>query len=501
LASCYFRLRSRIADGGVTIEQGKIGAARLADIVLAGGGVVCLLAFFYFVYWYVWTHQREFTGAAGIIIGIVLPGVLASALFASLRFRPACKVTLAILCISSVVSVYSSELLLLASRKFSAQFDTRTRLEVVTDLRKRGIDAVPAVFPSALWDYQRDGNVKSAISINGSEVLPLGGIAKKLTVMCNESGEWITYTSDEHGFNNPAGIWQSRDIGVAAVGDSFAFGACVPSDKNFVALIRRSHPATLNLGINGAGPLVELAAVKEFLPLFKPKVTLWFYLELNDQSDLNQEKGSVLLMRYLKDNYNQGLITRQNEIDQVLTKHVDTKRKLAEAKTAHEYLHYGLNIIKLSTVRTKLGWIYGTSKLEAPLGPDELQIRLFRELLQDARAFINTWKGKLYFVYLPAWQRYISPQSASDSRNAILALVRALNIPVIDIHQAFQAHGDPLRLFPFRQLGHYNEEGHRLVAETVLRYISSQPTPCEVSGSEPRECLVRNPHTQEQLAQ
>ena len=481
--------------------QPSIGTARLADIILVAGGVVCLLAFSYFVYFYVWTHEREFTGPASIITGIVLPGVLASALFASLRLRSAYKATLALFCVSLLFSVYTAELLLLAFQKFGAHFDGRTRLEVVADLRNRGIDAVPAVFPSVLWDDQRDGNVKSALSINGSEILPLGGIAKKLTVMCNESGEWITYRSDEHGFNNPEGIWQSRDISVAAVGDSFAFGACVPPDKNFVALIRRRYPATLNLGINGAGPLVELAAVKEFLAFFRPKVTLWFYLELNDQSELIQEKRSGLLMRYLKDNFNQGLITRQTEIDQVLTKHVDTNGKLAEAKKVHEYLNHGLNIMKLSTVRTKLGWVHGTSKVEASFESDELQIRLFREILQNAHAFVNTWNGMLYFVYLPAWQRYISPQPAGDHRDAILALVRGLDIPIIDIHQAFQAHGDPLRLFPFRQLGHYNDEGHRLVGETVLCYISSHSSLCELPGTLSRNCVVHVRYPNEQPVQ
>src|SRR5688572_7576802 len=154
-----------------TIARAKI-AARLAAIVLMAGGIVCLLAFFYFVYWYVWTHEREFTGAAGIVMGIVLPGVLASALFASLRLRPAYRVGLAIFCISLLFSVYGLELLLLALQKFGPHFDARTRLEVVAHLRNRGIDAVPAVFPSALWD-QRGGSVKSAISVNSSEVLPL----------------------------------------------------------------------------------------------------------------------------------------------------------------------------------------------------------------------------------------------------------------------------------------------------------------------------------------
>jgi hypothetical protein len=310
-------------------------------------------------------------------------------------------------------------------------------------------------------DLERDAN------LNSGSVLPLGGIARKLTVLCNETGEWITYRSDEHGFNNLEGIWQSRDISIAAVGDSFVFGKCVPSDKNFVSLIRRSYPATLNLGMNGAGPLKELAAVKEYLPHFKPKVTLWFYSELNDLSDLNQEKLSGILKRYLKGNFNQGLITRQTEIDQVLSHYAD--RKIAEANNPGAYLKDMLNIIKLSTVRTKSGLVSGTSKAEA----DELHIKLFREVLQDARAFVGTWNGLLYFVYLPAWQRYKGRQATSVNRDAILDLVRRLNIPVIDIHEAFQAHGDPLRLFPFRQQGHYNEEGHRLVAETILRHLSS----------------------------
>jgi hypothetical protein len=75
------------------------------------------------------------------------------------------------------------------------------------------------------------------------------------------------------------------------------------------------------------------------------------------------------------------------------------------------------------------------------------------------------------------------PWSVGENRDAILALVKGLNIPIIDIHQAFRAHADSLRLFPFRRPGHYNEEGHLLVAETVLRHLSSHSSGCEPSGS------------------
>ena len=48
----------------------------------------------------------------------------------------------------------------------------------------------------------------------------------------------------------------------------------------------------------------------------------------------------------------------------------------------------------------------------------------------------------------------------------------ALTIPVIDVEPAFQAHDDPLSLFPFRRFGHYNEQGNQIVADTILRVLS-----------------------------
>jgi lysophospholipase L1-like esterase len=119
----------------------------------------------------------------------------------------------------------------------------------------------------------------------------------------NENGPWVTYRSDEYGFHNPTGIWQSAPLDIAALGDSYTHGHCVPSDKNFVALIRRRFPATLNLGVSGNGPLLELATLKEYLLPLKPKIVLWFYYEGNDLSDLQNERQSALLRRYLHDDF------------------------------------------------------------------------------------------------------------------------------------------------------------------------------------------------------
>jgi hypothetical protein len=77
----------------------------------------------------------------------------------------------------------------------------------------------------------------------------------------------------------------------------------------------------------------------------------------------------------------------------------------------------------------------------------------------------------LYFVYLPSWERYARPNLLEEDRREILRVVEDLEIPVIDIHQAFQAHPDVLSLFPFRRSGHYNIEGNAVLADAVLKQL------------------------------
>jgi len=160
-------------------------------------------------------------------------------------------------------------------------FDTRTPLEVVIDLEQKGVVAFPFISPY---------NFTTAMPLlNNKEIFVLGGISNATTVYCNESGSYSIYESDEYGFNNPKGIWELDYLDIAVVGDSFAQGACVPPDKNAVALIRAIYPKTLNLGASGNGPLIELATIKEYLGAFKPKVVLWFYYEGNDLWDITPE--------------------------------------------------------------------------------------------------------------------------------------------------------------------------------------------------------------------
>jgi hypothetical protein len=92
-------------------------------------------------------------------------------------------------------------------------------------------------------------------------------------------------------------------VELPAVGDSYTHGGCVPPGTEFVGLIREQYARTLNLGMRGSGPLLELAQIKEYLLALKPTIVLWFYYEGNDLSNLNIEKRSALLRRYLEDRF------------------------------------------------------------------------------------------------------------------------------------------------------------------------------------------------------
>ncbi len=478
-------------------------AARVAGILFIGGAVFCVLVAGYFFYYYSWTQQRCFSSWAGPLLSYGLPLGLAGLLVAALWFRPAYKLNLALLLISTGMAICLAELLFIltkpasfaemrdqarqkAARAGGMDFDTRSRLQVVLDLQRAGIDAIPAIAPSMLLRPGENGNVKSDIAIDGTEVLPLGGVANKVTVLCNETGTYLIYRSDEHGFHNPQGQWTDGHVDIVTLGDSFTQGFCVPSDKNFVALIRRRWPATLNLGNQGNGPLAMLATLKEYAQPFRPKVVLWFYFE-NDLMDLRLEKNSPLLLRYVESEFSQGLLSKQTEIDHALVAYVESAMAKSISQLEDQLagitrkprdirwlLTLPVEVIKLGTIRNRLGLVSGG--LCAPdAHPDAAsvaEIELFRTVLLKAQEAVSGWGGTLYFVFLPGWERYAGPQFANPNRGPVLTVARDLGLPVIDLHPIFQAHPDPLALFPFRQSGHYTEEGNRIVAEEVLRSIS-----------------------------
>jgi PAS domain S-box-containing protein len=481
------------------IAQPSQVLTKLADAILAAGGLLCLLAL---------SHVGYNYGAKAPLLFYALPGLLLATLLVSLlRLSAIRKITFAVLLCSVGASIYVSELLLnlwsvlpsaieyetrqmraRAAKDAGVNFDRRSREEVVDDLRRQGTDAVPSIFGQA---FLKGGD--NSIRIGGKEVLPLGGVSSKVVVLCNEAGRYVTYKSDGHGFSNPEEIWNKVPMSIAVLGDSFAHGYCVPPDQTFVARIRERYPATLNLGIEGNGPLLMLASLKEYASGFKPKTVLWFYFEGNDVEDLRAEAENPVLKNYLDPGaYRQGLMGRQAQLDNALLEYLEKLkskgvlvRGLEESWQVIENFEFSvgrvLKVAKLSELRERLGLVYGgaraaktkRARIASTGDRDRAIMELFKQILLNAKQEVGSWGGKLYFVYLPSWDPYGDPTRASPYRKRVLEIVKSVELPIIDVHETFTQQSDPLDLFPHRVRAHYTEQGNRLIAEQVLQFIAA----------------------------
>lgn len=482
---------------------------KAANAILVGGGVLSLLCLSYVVHRNGWTGSISLNGQLPHLLKYLFPLIAAALLFGSLRLRPSARVGLAIVLCSTALSLYAIELVVqlverLGSRerdtlwtpwnqhdldelvrlaqRYGVNYDTRSKFEVVSTLRSADPGVSPVIVPKALLTPQADGTLKSRIEINGHEVLPLGGISNRSTVFCNESGEWISYRSDEHGFHNPTGAWNRGDVDVAVLGDSYVQGVCVPSARNAVSLVRERYPATLNLGMLGNGPLMELALLKEYAAVFRPRVVLWVLYEENDFADLEGTRKSPLLMKYLDASYRQGLLALQPAIDKALDDYVADEmdqRSINDDETVARpggptFLTVARSILFLRSVRGRLGLaIDSNHRTDHRVVSDET-MDLLRKIFAEAKRTTAAWGGTLYLVYLPERQRYADRRAAvlnETNRIKTLSMAQELDIPVIDIHTAIQTHEDPLSLYPFRRRGHFNEDGYYLVAQSMLRSI------------------------------
>ena len=106
-------------------------------------------------------------------------------------------------------------------------FDTRTKLEVIDDLRKKNEKVYPLYIPSYFLNQKTE-----------NDLFPLSGVSESVNVVCNETGEWFIYNSDKYGFNNLNKNWKKK-IDIAVLGDSFVLGECV--NENFLELIKKKN--------------------------------------------------------------------------------------------------------------------------------------------------------------------------------------------------------------------------------------------------------------------
>jgi hypothetical protein len=364
------------------------------------------------------------------------------------------RVKIVLVLTALLVSIYASEIFLgFTSRVNDNKMNERKYLD---ELIKKDKNAVPRLIPGFFVESNGIG-VKN-------KIFPLAGISNRLTVHCNESGEMITYFSDRHGFNNPDSVWKNNPA-IITIGDSFTQGDCVPQSNTIASNLRNiTGQNVINLGMGGNGPLIEFATLAEYGRRVKSQYVLWIFFEGNDLFELATEQQSNILLSYLEGTYDQSLIFRQAEIDNALLHWLQAANHNRDSYTINDFFFLKrlrgllLSIIYQGTPKRNLNSTWP----------------LMNSILIEAKKMTNSWGGKFIFVYLPSYARYsgdLLDQDAYLDKKAVIESVRRLQIPVIDIHEDFLNDKDPLRFFPHRKNGHYNEEGYLMVSRSLAEKL------------------------------
>lgn len=408
------------------------------------------------------------------VLYTVIPAVFTAVFVFSLRWSDSYRVNFALMAFVLGFVVYAGEIIvgyMELYRNYNSFIRKKyDKLDLIEGMRARGTMVYPIFSSTGLLTRKR--------TLAGC--VPLGGISRATTVLGNESGTWIIYESDEHGFNNPLGLWDADSADVVSVGDSFVHGLAVEPGMDISSHIRKMYPLTLNVGYAGNGPLRDLAALIEYGARVRPRFVLWFYYE-NDFVDLRYTERGSIFYRYFEPGFSQRLMWKQAFIDSALSHIVNEslglefdRRKTGSGIRTHVIRtvlkdRSLFSIVALKALRKRAGILFP----EADDFTEELS--LFNDILVMANEYVEAWGGKLLFVYLPGKRNYFNPNRINPFKDNVLNLVERLGIPVIDIHRVFSAQSDPLALFPEGKGGHYNARGYRLAADTILEYIRAQP--------------------------
>lgn len=396
------------------------------------------------------------------IIISVLIFVYISTLFLSINF----KINILLSSITIVLALYFCEIFIFndylkSKKKFlkSEKFDTRTKLQVLKDLKK--YEAVPTI------------RAKDLIEKNEKDLLfwPLGGISKRKTVSCNESGEWSIYESDRYGFNNDDTAWNKK-IDAILLGDSYTEGACVNPGEDIASNLRKLNFNTINLAYGAHGTLSKFASMREYGDELKDGVVFWMFYEGNNTIGLNFEinQNYFNLKRYLEyENFSQNLKQRQEEIDLSLNNFYKKNLSKELKKNIIKKKNFDFLLIKNTIKLKKTREFFKISY--RPVSNKNLDKLI--SIVVKAKNIANKKNNKFIFVYLPRYTSNIKYTTMFE-KEKILERIYEENINVIDIHKkVFQKHEDPLSLFPFRKKNHYTKEAYKLIANELLNELKN----------------------------
>ena len=361
------------------------------------------------------------------------------------------------------------------AKKNNLTFDPRESEVVFFEKRKKIQDLSVPFYYSLLFSNSKVFKEAKKKNI----FIPFRGPINKKTLSCAEDLNYRIIENDKYGFKNSNLIYNEK-IDAILLGGSHAEGFCYTSENDIAGNLIKENINTLNLGVATAGPLVSLAVLKEFGPIYKPKNVVYLYYESNNLEILEWEKKDKDLTKYLEKKYTNNYTERIDEINKFLQliekETIEKVRVKAEqpevinVNAVDVYIENAQDILELNILRNKFKNFFLTKK-------NVYDLSSFYEVINEMQDTTNRFDGKFTFVYIPSWDRFFNNASNLYSvinlRETIIENLKNKNIETIDLTNFFNESENLSNYYPLGYVGHFNEKGYRKIAEVIKERISN----------------------------
>ena len=360
--------------------------------------------------------------------------------------------------------------------------DERTSFELYEESIKKNDLILPNFTPVYRFQNKDFDDYKTN---EGKKIFPLSKMANQKIAMCNENGKWVIYNTDYKGLNNSHENYDNAEIFI--LGDSYVEGHCSRPENNIAGQLEsKKNIKVVNLGLAGSGPLMMLASAKEYALKFNPKIIIWYHFH-NDIINLQRyEKNNKTLMKYLDNkNFDQNLIKRQIEINEVANKYIYTQIKNYTKLKNHDgiFTKYfnKMTFLKLWYTRSLLKK-FGINTISLStkyIQPTNNDLDLFEKILFEVKRITDENNIKLYFVFLPditgLYPEEFKHYEEIDSREKVIESAKNIfGENTLDLtNLLLKNFKEPKELFHGGILGnHYTDKGYSFVASQTIKLIN-----------------------------
>jgi hypothetical protein len=190
------------------------------------------------------------------------------------------------------------------------------------------------------------------LALEFNDILPLGLLPYSTYIKCGDEGYgYQISTTDRYGFFNNDIFWDSKDIDLLIIGDSFAASFCVNFENSIDFNLKEIGLKILNLSLPGNSPIIYSSLFKNFSELKNfSNIAIIFF-----GNDNVYEKNNIYDKKYFS-NYKKNYLNlkRENSINSEVYEFIKITEKKVLKKSLNNNKNYffkSLKYFKLKKIR------------------------------------------------------------------------------------------------------------------------------------------------------